>query len=108
MAETLVNRIAWRRRGRRRDYVGTLAAGESSIRLTGRDRAGGADVVLTIPLAEVEGAHVSRTQDEALEGERTVVLELAESDPILMRELGAGPLHVHALARRLAAMAMHS
>ena len=107
MAENVVNRITWRRRGFRRKYVGTLAAGESSILLTGRDRSGGVDVALTIPLAEVEGIHVSRSQDEALGGERSVVLELAESDPILIREVGAGPFNVHALARRLAAMAAH-
>lgn len=107
MAETLVDRIAWQRRGFRWKYVGTIAAGESSIRLTGRDGSGGVDVALTIPLAEVEGVRVSRSQDEALGGERSVVLELAESDPILIREVGAGSLNVHALARRLAAMAAH-
>jgi hypothetical protein len=107
MAENLVNRIAWRRRGFRRKYVGTLAVDESSIRLSGRDRSGGVDVALTIPLVQLEGVHVSRSQDEALGGERSVVLELAESDPILIQEVGAGSLNVHALARRLAAMAAH-
>ncbi len=104
MTELVFDRIAWRRRGRRREYLGTLAAGESGIRLSGRDASSGVNITLSIPPTEVEGAHVSRTVDETLDGERAVVLELVESDPILLREVGTGPLHAHALARRLAAV----
>jgi hypothetical protein len=107
MTETRVKRVAWRRRGLRRQYVGDLVAGDAGIRLSGRDAASGLDITLSIPRAEFETAHVSRSADEALAGERAVVLELAKSDAILLRELGAGPRGVHALARRLAALATH-
>ena len=107
MTEQRLDRIAWRRRGRRRQYVGALAAGEAGIRLTGRDTASGLEVSLAIPLEEIEGAHVSRTRAESLGGKRAVVIELADSDPILVREVDAGSWHVHALARRLAAVSAH-
>lgn len=100
-----MQRVTWRRRGLLRQYLGDLVAGDSGIRLTGRDSVSGLHVTLSIPRAEVEDVHVSRSPDEALAGEQAVVLELAESDPILLREVGAGPLHLHALARRLTAIA---
>lgn len=107
MTEQTVDRIAWRRRGRRGQYVGALAAGDAGIRLTGRDTASGLEISLAIPFEEIAGAHVSRTRAESLGGQRAVVIELADSDPILVREVGVGPSHVHALARRLAAVTAH-
>lgn len=107
MTEQTVERIAWRRRGRRRQYVGALAAGDAGIRLTGREVSSGLEVSLAIPREEIEGAHVSRTRAESLGGQRAVVIELADSDPILVCEVGVGPSHVHALARRLAAASAH-
>jgi hypothetical protein len=47
---------------------------------------------------------VSKTGDELLAGERCVVLELAESEAIFLREIGVGPLHIHLVARRLGAL----
>lgn len=104
MKDFLAEKIAWRRRGVRRHYVGTLRASEGGIRLTGRDPASGVEVALSIPLAELERVHVSGPGDELLAGERCVVLELAESEAIFLREVGVGPLHVHVLARRLASL----
>jgi hypothetical protein len=103
MRETFAERIAWCRHGVRRHFVGTLRADREGIRLTGRDPASGVDVALSIPLIEVERVRVSETDDECLAGERCVVLELAGSDSIFLREVGVGPLHVHLLARRLGA-----
>jgi hypothetical protein len=104
MRETLAEKIAWRRQGIPRQYVGTLAAGDEGIRLTGRDPVSGVDVALSIPLSEVEDVHVAGPGDELLAGERCVVLELAESEAIFLREVGVGPLHVHVLARSLGAL----
>jgi hypothetical protein len=104
MRETFAERIAWRRHGVRRHFVGTLHTDDDGIRLTGRDPASGLDVALSIPLAEIDHVRVSETGDELLAGEPCVVLELAGSDAIFVREVGVGPLHVHLLARRLAAL----
>jgi hypothetical protein len=104
MRESLVEKIAWRRRGVRRPYVGTLQAGAEGIRLSGRDPVSGVEVVLSIPLTEVDTVRVAGPRDELFAGERCVVLELAESEAIYLREVGEGPLHVHVLARTLGAL----
>jgi hypothetical protein len=105
MKETLAQKVAWRRQGVRNPYVGTLSAGDEGIQLTGRDPVSGVDVTLSIPLTEVEDVRVTGPGDELLAGERCVVLELAESEAIFVREVGVGPLHVHVLARSLGALA---
>lgn len=100
----LAEKIAWCRHGVRTYFVGALRAGDEGIRLTGRDPTSGIDVALSIPLAEVECVRVSASREELLAGEPCVVLELAESEPIFIRQVGAGPLRVHVLARRLDAL----
>jgi hypothetical protein len=104
MRRSLAERIVWRREGVRHHYVGTLSAGEEGIRLIGRDAVVGVDVALSIPLCEIEDVRVAGPGDELLAGERCVVLELAGSEAIFLREVGAGPLHVHVLARSLGAL----
>ena len=104
MEKTFAEKIAWRRHGVRRHYLGTLVAGTEGIRLTGSDPVSGVEVVLSIPLTEIEDVRVAGPGDELLAGERCVVLELAESDPIYLRDVGTGPLHVHVLARSLGAL----
>jgi hypothetical protein len=103
MRRSLAERIVWRRQGVRHHYVGTLSAGEEGIRLTGRDAVVGIDVALSIPSCEIEDVRVAGPGDELLAGERCVVLELADSEGIFLREVGADPLHVHVLARSLGA-----
>ena len=103
MRKNLAERIVWRRQGVRHHYAGTLSAGEEGIRLTGRDAVVGVEVALSIPLCEIEDIRVAGG-DELLAGERCVVLELAGSEAIFLREVGAGPLHVHGLARSLGAL----
>jgi hypothetical protein len=104
MRESFTDKVAWRRRGVRRPYVGTLEVSEGGITLSGRDPVSGVEVVLSIPMTEVEDVHVARAGDEPLAGERCVVLELAESEAIFLREVGEGPLHIHVLARTLGAL----
>jgi hypothetical protein len=104
MREPIVGKIVWRRHGVRRHYVGALSAGDEGVRLTGRDPVVGVEVTLSIPLSEVEDVHVAGSGDELLAGERCVVLELAGSEAIFLREVGAGPLQVHVLARNLGAL----
>lgn len=104
MRETLVEKIAWCRHGVRTYFVGALRAGDEGIRLTGRDPSSGIDVALSIPLAEVERVRVSASGDELLAGEPCVVLELADSEPIFIRQVGVGAFQVHLLARRLGAL----
>jgi len=104
MDDLTAQRITWRRSCVRRPYVGTLSASADGIVLTGRDSVSGFEIMLSIPLDEVEEVHVSRSADEQLGGERSVVLQLAESDPILLRELGIGSSRIHALVRRLGAL----
>jgi hypothetical protein len=104
MRETLVEKIAWCRNGGGTYFVGALRAGDEGIRLTGRDPSSGIDVALSIPLAEVECVRVSTSRKELLAREPCVVLELADSEPILVRQVGACPVQVHVLAWRLGAL----
>jgi hypothetical protein len=104
MKENLAARIVWRRQGVRHHYVGTLSAGEEGIRLTGRDPKVRVEVAFSIPLGEIDNIRVGGNGDELLAGERCVVLELAGSEAIFLREVGAGPLQVQVLARNLGAL----
>jgi hypothetical protein len=97
--DTLVEHIAWRRRGGRNDFVGSLRAGDDGIRLTGRDPESGLDVALSIPPSEVEYVHV-----DGANGEPFVVVELARAEPILVRRIGPGSDQSQLLARKLQAL----
>jgi hypothetical protein len=104
MRETLAEKVAWCRQGVRTYFVGALRAGDEGIRLTGRDPTSGIDVALSIPLAEVEHVHLSASRNELLAGEPCVVLELADSESIFIRQVGVGSLQAHVLTRRLGAL----
>jgi hypothetical protein len=84
--------------------MGALSAGEEAIRLTGRDALSGVDVALSIPFGEIDDVRVGGDGDESIAGERCVVIELAGSEAIFLREVGAGPLQVQVLARSLGAL----
>jgi hypothetical protein len=94
--DTFVEQIAWRRRGGRHDFVGSLRAGDDGIRLTGRDPESGVDVALSIPPSEVEYVHV-----DGANGYPFVVVELARAEPILVRRIGPGSVQPQLLARKL-------
>lgn len=98
MRDALVERIAWSRQGAGRPCIGTLRAGDGGIELAGRDPVSGVEVSLSIPLAEVEDVHTTSP------GARSVVLELAASEPIVLSRVGAGPSRMNLLADRLAAL----
>lgn len=106
MNEVLANRVAWRRKGILHHYVGSLAAGTDGFVLNGREPGTGIEVSLSIPIREVEDVHLSTGDAEQLAGEPAVVLELAGSAPILVREIGAGRLRPVALAASLAQLVL--
>jgi len=97
--DTLIEKVAWHRRGVRNDFVGSLCAGYDGIRLIGRDPQSGLDVALSIPPREVEEVHV-----EPVNGDLHVVVELADAEPIILRRAGAGPFQAQLLARKLGAL----
>ncbi len=104
MKGSFAEKVAWRRKGVRRPYVGTLEAGDGRITLSGRDPVSGVEVVLSIPLTEVDDVRVAGPHDGLLPDERCVVLDLAASEAIYLREIGEGALHIHVLARTLGAL----
>ena len=105
MDETpLTYRTAWRRENAVHHYPGSLSGSADGIRLAGRDPATGIDVTLTIPADEIEAVRPSRGWDERVVGEPCVVLELANSTPILLREVGCGDIDAGALAHEIDAV----
>jgi hypothetical protein len=105
--ETLIEKIAWSRRGVDNDFVGSLCAGDDGIRLTGRDPRSGLDVALSIPPGEVEQVHVAPA-DHELAGDLYVVVELTGAEPILLRRVGAGPVQAEVLAQKLGSLLLPS
>jgi hypothetical protein len=100
MDETLITpHAAWRRQNATHHYAGSIEGSEDGLRLAGRDPATGIQVTLVIPAAEIREVRVARGWDERVVGERCVVLDLVDSTPILVREVGASD--PHDLARRL-------
>jgi len=97
-----VERIAWRRLNVPHHYVGALSVGDGRLRLSGRDPGTGIEVSLVIPFAEISRVRVSASPAESLRGGPAVVLDLAGSRAICVRELGAAS--PSRLARRLAAL----
>jgi hypothetical protein len=89
MDEQLVDRIAWRRRSRRQQYLGRLLLLPDRLRLVGRDAEWGIDVALSIPFGEIEAVRAAASATESVLGEAGIVVELAGSEPIFLRELGS-------------------
>jgi hypothetical protein len=100
MSPTETTRIAWRRLHAAHDYVGTLATTEAGVRLDGREPSSGIELSLSIPFSEIEGVSASNGSC-GIAGESAVVLELAGSEPVLVREVGPGPQATEQLVRRL-------
>ena len=103
MKEVLAQNVAWRRQSVRGFYVGTLLASDEGVLLTGRNPGSGVEVALSIPPTELQDVRLGHVDEEALAGGGCVVLELAESEPILLREVG-GSRDAHELARSLGAL----
>jgi hypothetical protein len=96
----LAERIAWRRRSAQHQYVGRLQALSDRLRLVGREPESGIDVALSIPFREIETIRASGRAAERVFGEPGIVVELVESEPIFLRELGS-PRAPGLLAREL-------
>lgn len=96
-------KIAWRRGGGA-TYVGSISRGPEAIRLTGRDAILGIDVALSVPIDEIEHVGVSAPAESSAAADPCVIVDLTGSEAIYLRPLGSGPLHVHLLARALAAL----
>lgn len=100
-------RIAWKRRGVAGHYVGRVETEVDGVHLSGRDPATGVTVDLFVPAEEILHVRMGATENEVLVGEDAIVLELAGSEPICLREIGVGPLHAEELATRLRAVGEH-
>jgi hypothetical protein len=94
-------RVAWRRKHASRHYVGYVLVADDAVRLAGHEQDTGIYSVLSIPAAAVEEVRVGRRYEEEVVGEPAVVLDLPDDDPIYLRPLATGPLHLEDLARRL-------
>lgn len=94
-------RVAWRRQHAPQHYVGYVTVTDDTIRLAGTEHHTGIDVALSIPHRAIRKIRVGAGITEEVVGERSVVLELSEDDPILVRPLCAGPLDLDKFVRRL-------
>jgi hypothetical protein len=94
-------RVTWRRQHASQHYVGYVTVTDSSVRLAGREHATGIDVSLSIPHDAIREVRVARDSGEEVVGERSVVLELRDDEPIFVRPVCTGPLDLDGFARRL-------
>jgi len=93
-------RVAWRRQHAPQHYVGYVTVTDKDVRLAGTEHHTGIDVALSIPNAAIRKVRVGHGTAEEVVGEQSVVLELCEDAPILVRPLYAGPLDLDAFARK--------
>ncbi len=94
-------RVAWRRQHARRHYVGYVTVSDDTVRLAGHERATGIDIALTIPHDAIRKVRVGREPAEEISGERSVVVELREDEPIYLRPVSAGSIDLDGFARKL-------
>ena len=97
-------RVTWRRRYAHSHYVGYVTVNDRNLRLAGSEHATGIDVALTIPYGAIRKIRVGRDPCEEVVGERSVVLELADNDPIYVRPVSTGRTDLRDFARRLGAV----
>ena len=94
-------RVAWRRRYAHSLYTGYVTVSDDSVRLAGSEHATGIDVALTIPYSAIRKIRVGNDPYEEIVGERSVVLELADNDPIYVRPVGTKVIDLDGFARKL-------
>jgi hypothetical protein len=97
----LLSKAAWRRESATHHYMGCVSGSRDGLRLAGRDAVTGIEVTLLIPAKEIEQVRVSETWDEQVVGEQCVVLQLANSIPILVRKVGWEPIDPDGLATEI-------
>jgi hypothetical protein len=88
-----LRKIVWRRRSAAQEYDGYIVVLDDGIRLLGREQATGIDAALTIPWRAISQVRID---------EDTIVLDVADGVPILLRPFG-GEAALGRLARKLAA-----
>jgi hypothetical protein len=101
MNELIAERVAWRRRNVHHHYVGRLWGGEGVLRFVGREPGTGIEVSLSVPVREIDHVDLSHSPDEAIVGVPGVVLELADTEAIYLREIVPGGTTPQRLAHRL-------
>jgi hypothetical protein len=94
-------RVAWRRSRAPQHYVGYVTVTEEGVRLAGTEHHTGIDVALRIPYSAIRKVRVGDCDGEEVVGERSVVLELDEDEPILVRPLSTEPIDLDGFVRRL-------
>ena len=94
-------RVTWRRQHASQHYVGYVTVTDDTVRLAGREHATGIGVSLSIPHDAIRKVRVARDSGEEVVGERSVVLELLDDEPIYVRPVSPGPLDLDSFARRL-------
>jgi hypothetical protein len=94
-------RVTWRRQHATQHYVGYVTVTDANVRLAGREHTTGIDVSLSIPHDAIRKVRVARDSGEEVVGERSVVLELLDDEPIYVRPVSTGPLDLDSFARRL-------
>jgi hypothetical protein len=94
-------RVTWRRQHAHQHYVGYVTVTDESVRLAGREHATGIDVSLSIPHEAIRRVRLARDDGEEVVGERSVVLELRDDQPIYVRPVSTGALDLDSFARRL-------
>jgi hypothetical protein len=99
-------RVAWRRQHASRHYVGYVLVADDAVRLAGDEQDTGIYAVLSIPHEAILEVRVGRHPDEEPVGEPAVIIELADEDPIYLRPIGAEPLTLDALARKLGSQSL--
>jgi hypothetical protein len=96
-----IRRVAWRRLPAPQHYLGYLTITDEMIGLSGREEPTGIGVSLSIPCQAIKRTHTGTLPEEQLAGESTVVLEVADGVPIVVRPVGTDDLGLEALARKL-------
>lgn len=93
--------VVWRRLTVSSPYIGNADFSGTALQLSGREPVSGVEVSLAIPFTEIECVRTSRTAEEELGGEPSVVLELTESEPVCLRAAGRRSMLPTRLARML-------
>jgi hypothetical protein len=97
-----LRKVAWRRLRGKQHYLGYLTLTDQAVRLSGHEQATGIDVTLSIPPAAIDRVRIGHT-DERVAGERAIVVELVDSESVLVAPVDSTATDVDRLARRLAA-----
>lgn len=91
--------VVWRRLTVSSPYIGDADVSGTALQLSGREPVSGVEVSLAIPFSEIQCVRTSRSAEEELGGEPSIVLELAESEPVCLRSTARRTMLPARLAR---------